>query len=274
METASAASASLRIMYAFCNISGRNWVHPCRAAQTRPMLIATAGIHLQAAIYGHLASLQGRAIPQLLASGDVGYDTGNSLKFLATKHVGRSVLQAQLQKEDVDTALCSLRHVHDMGVLHGDVHLDNVVLNEEASDTTAASAICCECPLQLAIQEPSSRPRKRDTDGRACSVAPFLFASLHRSRDREDLKWPLNLYVSLQADSDRCKLSVATSLSVSRPGSCSILRTLAKTAEHPALANQSDMCPPCLAWHLPSSLQSLMQPALEYTCPFLSQHCM
>ncbi len=126
------------------------------------MLIAIAGIHLQAAIYGHLASLQGRAIPQLMASGDVGYDTGTSVKFLATKYVGRSVLQAQLQTEDVNSALCSLRHVHDMGVLHGDVHEDNVVVNEAASDTTAASAICCEFTASnLPTEQPATQARYR-----------------------------------------------------------------------------------------------------------------
>ncbi len=59
------------------------------------------------------------------------------------------------------------------------------------------------------------------------ALHPFPLQALTGQETGGDLKWPLNLYASLQADSDRCKLSMATSLSVSRPGSCSILRTLA-----------------------------------------------
>ncbi len=106
-----------------------------------PVLIANVDVHLQTAMYGHLAALQGQAIPRLVAAGDVGYDASPTVKFIATEYAGRSV---QLEAEDIDRALCSLRQVHDMGVLHGDIHQGNVLVNEEASAMSAASAICYE----------------------------------------------------------------------------------------------------------------------------------
>ena len=150
MRTASAASASVRIMHAGSK-SGWNWVHPCRAAFTGLVLIAVADVHLQAAIYGHLAALQGQSIPKLVASGDTGYTMAPTFKFIATQHAGAPVCEAQLETQDIDSALCSLRQVHDAAVLHGDIHTGNVIVNEEASVATAASAICCECLYVYAV---------------------------------------------------------------------------------------------------------------------------
>ncbi len=131
-------------MHVFCSKPGRNRVYPCQAAHTGPVLIATADVHLQIALYHHLAALQGQAIPRLVASGNTGYHAGSTVQFLATQHAGRSVDKAQLKVQDYDNALGSLRRIHDSGVLHGDVHLGNVILNEEVSDMTAAPAISCE----------------------------------------------------------------------------------------------------------------------------------
>ncbi len=71
-----------------------------------------------------------------MVAGDTGYNTGDTVKFIATQHAGRPVPEAQLQTQDIDSALCSLRRVHDAGVLHGDIHVGNVVVNEEVSDLT------------------------------------------------------------------------------------------------------------------------------------------
>lgn len=120
------------------------------SASAGPVLIAIADVDLQAAIYGHLAALQGQAIPELVAAGDIGYTTGDMLKSIATQHAGKPVCNVQLHPQDIDSALCGLRQVHDAGVLHGDMQLGNVVVNEEASDMTAAPPICCECALQRA----------------------------------------------------------------------------------------------------------------------------
>ncbi len=119
-------------------------MHPCQFAHTGPVLIATADAHLQVAIYAHLAALQGQAIPRMVAAGNIGYHPGSTVKFLATQHAGTPVDEVQLQEQDINSALCSLCRVHDMGVLHGDLHRGNVIVNKEASDMSAASAISFE----------------------------------------------------------------------------------------------------------------------------------
>ena len=74
------------------------------------------------------------------------------------------VCKVQLLTQGIDSALCSLPQVHDVGGLHEDIHLSKIVINEDASDMTAAPAICCECALRRSVCQLSSRPREHATD--------------------------------------------------------------------------------------------------------------
>lgn len=83
----------------------------------------------QAAVYRHLQHLQGTAIPQLVAAGQLGWPDNDTITFVAPMHEGKDALQVPLLPEDVTRALQCLQQIHDAGVLHQDPHPGNILIN-------------------------------------------------------------------------------------------------------------------------------------------------
>ena len=86
---------------------------------------------LQAVVYRHLQHLQGTAIPQLVAAGQLGWPDNDTITFVAPRHEGANALQVPLVPEDVTRALQCLQQIHDAGVLHQDLHPGNILINTE-----------------------------------------------------------------------------------------------------------------------------------------------
>lgn len=86
---------------------------------------------LQAGVYQRLAALQGTAIPRLVAAGQLGYPGNGTIAFVATLHAGANALEISLGHDDVAAALWCLQQVHDLGVLHQDLHPGNVLIDTQ-----------------------------------------------------------------------------------------------------------------------------------------------
>lgn len=84
-------------------------------------------LDLEAAVYARLASLQGRCVPRLLF---VGHLWEGLLYGLATEAAGESLAMVGLENlasSDKEAAMASLAAVHECGVLHNDIRLENIV---------------------------------------------------------------------------------------------------------------------------------------------------
>lgn len=73
-------------------------------------------------VYRHLQSLQGIHIPILRFAG-----VSDGIEFvLVTEYVGESIEKLTLSMEDCVMIVESLNALHDAGVVHGDVRLENI----------------------------------------------------------------------------------------------------------------------------------------------------
>ncbi|KAF9309162.1 hypothetical protein BG003_010103, partial [Podila horticola] len=88
-----------------------------------------AELEHEAKIYEELQELQGECIPTLWISG-----VANGLEMiLVTEFVGTNVSQERLDDSDraqIQQALCS---IHELGVVHGDIRLENIVQSEDTT---------------------------------------------------------------------------------------------------------------------------------------------
>jgi hypothetical protein len=98
----------------------------------------------EAAIYSRLQSLQGRCIPRSLFVGDL---WEGLLYGLATEKAGDTVASIgveNLSDSEKQSAMAALTAVHEGGVLHNDIRLENLVrANDICSDSTEPS---CQQP--------------------------------------------------------------------------------------------------------------------------------
>jgi serine/threonine protein kinase len=77
-------------------------------------------------IYRDLEDLQGNVIPRLIAYGNL----GGLLQVIVLENVGKSITreQAEQRHDEINTAL---QRIHEKGVVHGDLRLPNIVIDQD-----------------------------------------------------------------------------------------------------------------------------------------------
>ena len=98
-------------------------------------LVLTCNV-VQASIYQHLHELQGRVIPCMIARA---FRVCQMFGLLATQLVPYAADGATFGPDDCRAAMAGLKEIHDQGVLHGDIHPGNIVINR----VRHASAFSC-----------------------------------------------------------------------------------------------------------------------------------
>ncbi|KAK9805790.1 hypothetical protein WJX73_010541 [Symbiochloris irregularis] len=142
-------------------------------------------LQLEAAVYQHLRSVQGTAVPSLLA---VGANITSMLPFLATEYHQQPQRPRTFSQAQCEQAVEALRTIHDEGVLHKDIHLGNCLvaaqgmlwaskamnLSSPPAGTAKAVLLCLECMTQHGFDSTEARPLQHlaayvCASGRACA---------------------------------------------------------------------------------------------------------
>jgi len=77
-------------------------------------------------IYRDLEDLQGNVIPRLIAYGNL----GGLLQVIVLENVGKSITREQAEQKH-DEINSALQRIHENGVVHGDLRLPNILIDEE-----------------------------------------------------------------------------------------------------------------------------------------------
>ncbi|KAF9105127.1 hypothetical protein BGX30_008978, partial [Mortierella sp. GBA39] len=81
----------------------------------------------EATVYQHLEELQGYAIPRLKIAG-----VSNGLEMvLVTDFRGHDISQERLEDSDKETIRKALSAIHRLGVLHGDIRPQNILMERD-----------------------------------------------------------------------------------------------------------------------------------------------
>ncbi|KAG0277820.1 hypothetical protein BGZ97_009831, partial [Linnemannia gamsii] len=103
-------------------------VKKCDIWNERPVM---EELRHEAMIYQVLRSLQGLCIPRLRIAGIA---DGMEM-LLVTDFVGNSICQESLEGSDQEKIRAALSAIHDLGVVHGDILPQNIVVQRDGSNT-------------------------------------------------------------------------------------------------------------------------------------------
>ena len=103
-------------------------VKKCDIWNERPVM---EELRHEAMVYQVLRSLQGLCIPRLRIAGIA---DGMEM-LLVTDFVGTNICQERLEDSDQEKIRATLSAIHDLGVVHGDILPQNIVVQRDGSNT-------------------------------------------------------------------------------------------------------------------------------------------